>query len=632
MKTARHDAIRGTRVTAPPFPPTLLLEPISRNPVVLPSETIQTVLAGDTPVTLPFYDVIRLPSGDTVAELGTARWLNRLARCGVRVFRPAVAAPPTTGADEACALEELGAMRRAHAVDAAALIVPRALWGSVALEARRRWGWRIVYEPTTAAADAPAPSLGSPSHAEPLLTAADVVLAGHGGGVVSFPDRGGGPRVAPTPCAPEPWRWRATDRAIRSSFSRASIIVVTFDNLVFTRLCLESLLGNTRYPNYEVIVVDNGSRDGTPAYLRDVARRHAHVRVLFNKENVGFAAANNQALQRATGDVLVLLNNDTIVPPGWLIRLARHLEDPAIGMVGPVTNRSGRESEIDAPYRTYGEMIEFARERAVAQEGERFNVQTVTMFCAAMRRDAYERVGSLDEQFAVGTFEDDDYSVRLQRAGYRLACADDVFVHHFDKASFGKLVPTGEYGDLLRANQRRFEDKWGAPWRGGSRRIGAGYERMRERIREVVYAAVPAGATVLVISRGDDDLVALEGRRGWHFPRTNGGAYAGHYPADSLAAIGMLEAERARGADFLLIPQTAAWWLDHYSEFRDHLERRYQVIAGGQRDCVVVALCAQEERARAELSSEAQAQEAAVSVAALDPSRSTTDVLPADNR
>jgi GT2 family glycosyltransferase len=584
-----HETRPRPRATDP-FPPTLVLEPISRNPVVLPDETVQTVLAGEIPVVLPFYDVIRLPSGDAAAELSTARWMNRLARCGVRVFRPTADTPAANRSDAPSMLEELRAMRSAHAIDAAALIVPRAGWATVALEARRRWGWRIVYEPTSAPGDAPPPLPANPPDGEQLLAAADVVLAGHGGGVVSFPDRGRRPRVAPTPCAPEPWRWRATDRAIRSSFPRASIVVVTFDNLVFTRLCIESLLGNTRYPNYEVIVVDNGSGDGTPAYLRDVARRHAHVRALFNKANLGFAAANNQALERATGDVLVLLNNDTIVPPGWLSRLVRHLEDPLVGMVGPVTNRSGRESEIDTPYRTYGEMVRFARERAVEREHESFDVHTVTMFCAAMRRDAYQRVGPLDEQFAVGTFEDDDYSTRLRRAGYRLACAEDVFVHHFDKASFGKLVPTGEYADLLRANQLRFEAKWDAPWHAAGRRIDAGYQRMREQIREAVGTTVPAGATVLVISRGDDALLALDGRLGWHFPRTAGGVYAGYYPADSAAAIEMLESERARGAGYLLIPETAAWWLDHYGEFREHLKGRYREALSETDTCVLYSL------------------------------------------
>ena len=83
--------------------------------------------------------------------------------------------------------------------------------------------------------------------------------------------------------------------------------------------------------------MDNASSDGTIPFLRTLAHQHAHVRVLFNAANRGFAAANNQAMATATGDVFVLLNNDTMVPPGWLTRLVQYLKDPAIGAIGPVS-------------------------------------------------------------------------------------------------------------------------------------------------------------------------------------------------------------------------------------------------------------------------------------------------------
>ena len=104
---------------------------------------------------------------------------------------------------------------------------------------------------------------------------------------------------------------------------RASIVVVTRGNLVFTRLCLESVLANTD-DGYELIVVDNGSEDGTREYLLTLARRTGRIRVLLNDENVGFPGRLQPGARAARGDVLVLLNNDTIVAPGWLERLAAH--------------------------------------------------------------------------------------------------------------------------------------------------------------------------------------------------------------------------------------------------------------------------------------------------------------------
>jgi GT2 family glycosyltransferase len=370
---------------------------------------------------------------------------------------------------------------------------------------------------------------------------------------------------------------------------QASVVVVTRDNLVFARLCLESLLAATD-GSYEVIAVDNGSTDGTREYLSRLSASGAPVRTLLNDSNRGFAPACNQGLRLARGDVLVLLNDDTIVTPGWLRRLAGHLDDPEVGMVGPTTNRIGNEAEIDASYRTLGELARFADARAEAHAGQAVDIPTLTMFCVAMRRDVYEAVGALDERFEVGLLEDDDYSLRVRSAGYRLRCTDDVFVHHFGETSFGKLVPSGEYARLLQANQKRFEEKWGVAWKPYGRRLSREYRDLRERIRRAVADAVPSEATVLVVSRGDDELLSLDGREAWHFPRSEDGGYAGHHPADSEEAVAHLEELRARGADHLLFPQTGLWWLDHYPELRCHLESSYQTCFREPATCVIYDL------------------------------------------
>ena len=378
-------------------------------------------------------------------------------------------------------------------------------------------------------------------------------------------------------------------QAMRSR-PRASIVVVTYGNLVYNRLCLESVLANTHGVEYELVVVDNGSPDETPAYLRVLARLHPQVRVHCNARNLGFAAASNQGLAAATGEVLVLLNNDTIVPPGWLARLDRHLEDPAVGLVGPVTNRTGNEAQIETGYRTYGELLAFARAHQDTHDGERFDIRMVAMFCAALRRQTFEHVGPLDERFGIGLFEDDDYALRVRAAGYRVVCAEDTFVHHFGQASIGQLAASGAYGALFEANRRRFEAKWGVTWQPHQRRPNQAYGELADRIRAVARAALPTGATVLVVSKGDDDLLDLGGPRGWHFPQANDGTYAGYYPADSAAAIAHLEAMRAKGAEFLLFPSTALWWLEHYRGFREHLEARHELAVAQSETCYVFAL------------------------------------------
>jgi GT2 family glycosyltransferase len=250
-------------------------------------------------------------------------------------------------------------------------------------------------------------------------------------------------------------------RAIGDAHPKASIIIVSWNNRELTRGCLESVLRNSMHPNLEVLVVDNASTDGSAEMLEAV--RDPRVQVLLNRENVGFAAANNQALREAAGQYVVLLNNDTFVPRGWLSRLLRHVDDPAIGLAVAVTNFSGNESRIDVPYESIEGMPEFAGEYMREHDGEHFDIRVAAMYCVAMRRDVYERVGPLDEQFMVGMFEDDDYSHRVRLAGFRVVCAEDAFVHHIGQASFSKLDREA-YDLLWKQNQASFEKKWGVQW------------------------------------------------------------------------------------------------------------------------------------------------------------------------
>jgi GT2 family glycosyltransferase/glycosyltransferase involved in cell wall biosynthesis len=260
-------------------------------------------------------------------------------------------------------------------------------------------------------------------------------------------------------------RYNRINAELSGTALRASIIVVTYNNLALTRLCLESLIRNTQYPNYEVIVVDNNSTDGTPEYLKEMAERADNLVVILNEINHGFAKANNQGIDRSSGEYLVLLNNDTVVPQGWLGRLLWYLRDPQVGIVGPVTNFVGNEAKIDVPYRTWAEMEAFASDYVWKQDQQVADIQMLAMFCVAMRRNVFEEVGQLDEQFGIGMFEDDDYSIRVRQAGYRIICAADAFVHHFGQAAFGKLIRSGDYDGLFDENRRKFEAKWKTEWK-----------------------------------------------------------------------------------------------------------------------------------------------------------------------
>jgi GT2 family glycosyltransferase len=116
------------------------------------------------------------------------------------------------------------------------------------------------------------------------------------------------------------------------------------------------------------------------------------------------------------------------------------------------------------------------------------------------------------------------------------------------------------------------------------------YARLRRKVRRAVCEAVPPGAGVAVVSKGDDELLQLDGRSACHFPPAPDGTYAGYNPADSDEAIALLGAVRAGGARFLVVPAPALWWLDHYDGFKRHLEEHCPTVPVRDDSCRVYDL------------------------------------------
>jgi hypothetical protein len=125
---------------------------------------------------------------------------------------------------------------------------------------------------------------------------------------------------------------------------------------------------------------------------------------------------------------------------------------------------------------------------------------------------------------------------------------------------------------------------------GGVQLGQAEYAELVARVQATVASVVPPGSSVLVVSRGDTSLLSLPGSTAAHFPQDEAGEYAGHHPRDSSAAIAALEELRRRGAEYLVIPTTARWWLDYYSELATHLATHGELVADEPDTCFVYAL------------------------------------------
>ncbi|MGE5544092.1 MAG: glycosyltransferase, partial [Bacillota bacterium] len=238
-----------------------------------------------------------------------------------------------------------------------------------------------------------------------------------------------------------------------------SIVILTHNELEYTRRCVESIQKHTNEP-YELIFVDNGSSDGTLEYLQSLS----DARVITNPINLGFGAGCNQGMSAAKGEYIVLLNNDTVVTEGWLTRMINWVEaDPSVGMVGPRSNYVvGPQMVNPVPYGDdLSRMHEFAAKFSAENAGTSFQVLRLVGFCVLIKRAVIEKIGGFDERFGKGNFEDDDFCIRAGMAGFKLLVCNDVFIHHYGSRTFAGAKM--DYLEMMRRNWKKFKDKWDLP-------------------------------------------------------------------------------------------------------------------------------------------------------------------------
>lgn len=226
-----------------------------------------------------------------------------------------------------------------------------------------------------------------------------------------------------------------------------SIILLTYNQWPVTKACLNSIKENVSI-HHEVIVVDNASKDETVEELK----KRQDVYGIYNKTNMGFPAGCNIGLAAAKGDIIWFLNNDTIVPKNSLERQVNLLlSDESLGMIGPVTNRISGIQQIPVTYSDNNEIDAFALENEINHRNETMRVIRLCGFSLLVRKSILDKLGGFDERMGIGTFEDDDLSLRLVANGYKLLIAKDAFIHHIGNVSF---IGAGGYPATGDRNQR----------------------------------------------------------------------------------------------------------------------------------------------------------------------------------
>jgi GT2 family glycosyltransferase len=214
----------------------------------------------------------------------------------------------------------------------------------------------------------------------------------------------------------------------------ATIVIPAWNEWALTRACLETLRPTLSLRD-KVVVVDNGSVDGTAAGLR----AYSWVQVVSHQENLGFAAGCNSGAAVATSDVVVFLNNDTLLSARWLDGLLAPFADASVGATGPRSNFvSGPQlvEGVDYNPERPATLSRFARSWRDEHRGRTSEVQRLVGFCLAVRREHFEAIGGFDETFGIGGAEDDDLCLRLADAGHRLLITHESFVHHHGHRTF----------------------------------------------------------------------------------------------------------------------------------------------------------------------------------------------------
>ncbi|MBU0880757.1 MAG: glycosyltransferase family 2 protein [Candidatus Omnitrophica bacterium] len=228
---------------------------------------------------------------------------------------------------------------------------------------------------------------------------------------------------------------------------KCDIIIPIWNQLAFTKDCLEHIVKNTRYP-YRLILVDNASDKDTREYLGKFASDNPDKATLIrNEHNAGYIKAINQGFKVSDASYVCMMNNDTLPAPGWLERMVEFAESHTdVGLINPQCG--GHDGASVDPHAATLERY----------KGEYMEMNQCQGFCMLVKRELIDKIGVLDESYGVGGYDDTDYSIRAHKAGYRSVSIRDSYVYHRIHGSFDEA---GNREEVVKRNRDIYYKKWG---------------------------------------------------------------------------------------------------------------------------------------------------------------------------
>ncbi|MDF1752033.1 MAG: glycosyltransferase family 2 protein [Verrucomicrobiales bacterium] len=224
-----------------------------------------------------------------------------------------------------------------------------------------------------------------------------------------------------------------------------SIVMAVKDSLDYTKRGIQSILENTEC-DFELVVVDNGSAQDTVDYLNSL--NQPQIRILRNEENIGCAGAWNQGIKAATGEYVMVANNDIEVPRGWLTTLQKVHAETGAAWVTPCI----REGDLDYDFEAF-------HKEFTGKFGDKLWEDQFRAMALFSRRDLYtEVVGMFDEAYKFGVYEDEDMFWRIKKKGMRSVITGSVIIHHYgSKTVSSQKRKTPQF---IKNNRKTFHRKW----------------------------------------------------------------------------------------------------------------------------------------------------------------------------
>jgi GT2 family glycosyltransferase len=259
-------------------------------------------------------------------------------------------------------------------------------------------------------------------------------------------------------------RGEQLEKLIIDKIPLISVVVLCYNNLEYTKECLKYYDMMTKYPNNELVIVDNMSTDGSQRFLKEYfCCKKGNIRLVLNSKNYGFSGGNNKGLEACRGDYIVMLNNDTCPLDQWLYQLVKPLiQDKKIGLISPITNQIGNEGKFFLNFNNLDDLGQKVTEYTNKNTLNQLYVPNVAFFCVGMSRKTYNEIGKMDINYGIGWFEDDDYCYRVKQKGYNIVIEKNSFVYH--KGSATMNIITENKKELFERNKLYYQNKFNTTW------------------------------------------------------------------------------------------------------------------------------------------------------------------------